>query len=281
VAQHQARWPVLVMCEVMQVSRSGFYAYVQRQAPACVGAEEAALLARVKAIAAETRYSYGSRRMAKQLQDDGFAIGRYKARRLMRQANVLVQRPRKRQPVTTDSRHGYMVAPNLLARQFAVEQSDQVWITYVWTAEGWLYLAVLLDLYSRKVVGWAMSHRVDVALVREALQAALGRRKPAAGLIHHSDRGSQYACGAYQSLLAEHGIHCSMSRKGDCLDNAVAERIFGSVKGECTSRQQYARRQEARDDVSEYIEMFYNSRRLHSSLGYVSPNNFERLTKTA
>jgi putative transposase len=169
VAQHQARWPVLVMCEVMQVSRSGFYAYVQRQAPACVGAEEAALLARVKAIAAETRYSYGSRRMAKQLQDDGFAIGRYKARRLMRQANVLVQRPRKRHPVTTDSRHGYMVAPNLLARQFAVEQPDQVWvgdITYVWTAEGWLYLAVLLDLYSRKVVGWAMSHRVDVALVR-------------------------------------------------------------------------------------------------------------------
>jgi transposase InsO family protein len=222
--------------------------------------------------------------MAKQLHDDGFAIGRDKARRLMRQANVIVQRPRKRHPVTTDSRHGYMVAPHLLARQFAVEQPDQVWvgdITYVWTVEGWLYLAVLLDLYSRKVVGWAMSHRVDVALVREALQVAWGRRKPAAGLIHHSDRGSQYACGAYQSLLAEHGIHCRMSRKGDCLDNAVAERFFGSVKGERTSRQPYARRQEARDDVSDYIEMFYNSRRLHSYRGYVSPNNFERLTKTA
>jgi transposase InsO family protein len=272
------------MCEVMQVSRSGFYAYVQRQAPACVGAEKAALLARVQAIAAETRHSYGSRRMAKQLQDDGFAVGRYKARRLMRQAKLTVQRRKQRHPVTTDSRHGYTVAPNLLARQFAVAKPNQVWvgdITYVWTAEGWGYLAVLLDLYSRKVVGWAMSHRVDVALVREALQVAWGRRQPAAGLIHHSDRGSQYACGAYQALLAEHGIHCSMSRKGDCLDNAVAERFFGSVKSERTSLQQYARRQEARDDVSEYIEMFYNSRRLHSYLGYVSPNNFERLAKTA
>jgi transposase InsO family protein len=171
-----------------------------------------------------------------------------------------------------------------LARQFAVENPDQVWvgdITYVWTAEGWLYLAVLLDLYSRTVVGWAMSHHADAALVRAALQMALGRRQPAEGLIHHSDRGSQYACDAYQALLAKHGIHCSMSRKGDCLDNAVAERFFGSVKGERTSLQPYARRQEARDDVIEYIEMFYNSRRLHSYLGYVSPNDFEQLAGMA
>jgi transposase InsO family protein len=154
------------MREVLQVSRSGFYAYVHRPAAICVGADEVVLVARVKAIAAETRYSYGSRRMAKQLRDDGFAVGRYKARPLMRQAKVTVQRSKKCHPVTTDSRHGYMVAPNLIARQFAVEQPDQVWvgdITYVWTAEGWLYLAVLLDLYARKVVGWAMSHRVDAA----------------------------------------------------------------------------------------------------------------------
>jgi putative transposase len=284
MAQHQVQWPVSVMCEVLQVSRSGFYAYVQRQAATCVGAEEVLLLARVKAIAAETRYSYGSRRMAKQLRDDGFAVGRYKARQLMRQAKVTVQHPQKCHPVTTDSRHGYVVAPNLIARQFAVEQPNQVWvgdITYVWTAEGWLYLAVLLDLYSRKVVGWAMSHCVDAALVQEALQMALGRRKPAEGLIHHSDRGSQYACGAYQALLAEHGIRCSMSRKGDCLDNAVAERFFRSVKGERTSLQQYSGRQEARDDVLDYIEMFYNSTRLHSYLGYVSPNDFEALAKAA
>ena len=284
MAQHQARWPVSVMCAVMQVSRSGFYAYVQRQAPAYVRAEEAALLARVKRIAAETRHSYGSRRMAKQLQADGFAVGRYKARRLMRQAELTVQRRNQRHPVTTDSRHGYRVAPNLLARQFAVAKPDQVWvgdITYVWTAEGWLYLGVLLDLYSRKVVGWAMSQRVDAALVQEALQMALGRRQPTAGLIHHSDRGSQYACGIYQALLAKSGMRCSMSRKGDCLDNAVAERFFGSLKGERTSLRPYANRQEAWDDIINYIEMFYNSKRLHSYLGYVSPNDFERLARVA
>jgi putative transposase len=284
MAQHQGRWPVSVLGEVLQVSRSGFYAYVQRQTAACVEAEEAALLARVQAIAAETEHSYGSRRMAKQLQDDGFAVGRYKASRLMRQAKVTVQGPKKRGPVTTDSRHSYAVAPNVLARQFDVEQPDQVWvgdITYVWTTEGWLYVAVLLDLYSRKVVGWAMSHRVDSSLVQEALRMALGRRKPAVGLIHHSDRGSQYACGAYQALLAEHGIRCSMSRKGDCLDNAVAERFFGSLKGECTLLHHCARRQEARDAVIEYIEMFYNSKRLHSYLGYVSPNAFEGFVTAA
>jgi putative transposase len=166
MAQYQARWPVSVMGEVLQVSRSGFYAYVQRQASADGGAEEAALLTRGQAIAAETRHTYGSRRMAKPLQDDGFAVGRDKARRLMRQAKLTVQRRKQRHPVTTDSRHGYTVAPNLLARQFAVAKPNQVWvgdITYVWTAEGWLYLGVLLDWYSRTVVGWAMSQRVDAA----------------------------------------------------------------------------------------------------------------------
>ena len=240
--------------------------------------------ARVKAIAAETRNSYGSRRIAKHLQNDGFAVGRYKARRLMQQAAVTVQRRKRRAPVTTDSRHRYWVAPNLLARQFDVAQPNHVWagdITYVWTTEGWLYVAVLLDLYSRKVVGWAMSSHVDAALVQEALCMALGRRQPATGLVHHSDRGSQYACHAYQQLLAAHGLRCSMSEKGECLDNAVAERFFGSLKGERTSLRHYATRQEARDDVIDYIEMFYNSTRLHSYLEYVSPNDFERWAKVA
>jgi putative transposase len=177
-----------------------------------------------------------------------------------------------------------MVAPNLLARQFAVAKPNQVWVgdmTYVWTAEGWLYLGVLLDLYSRKVVGWAMSQRADAALVQEALQMALGRRQPIAGLLHHADRGSQYACGTYQALLAESGMRCSMSRKGDCLDKAVAERFFGSLKGERPSLRHYTCRQEAWDDVIDYIEMFYNSKRLHSYLGYVSPNDFERLARVA
>jgi putative transposase len=284
MAQHQQLWPVSILCRVLAVSRSGFYAYVQRQTATCIDAEEVGLVARVKAIAAETRSSYGSRRMAKQLQDDGFAVGRYKARRLMQQAAVTVRRPKPYHPVTTDSRHGYAVAPNLLARQFAVGQPNQVWvgdITYVWTAEGWLYVAVLLDLYARKVVGWAMSSHVDAALVQEALRMALGRRRPSAGLMHHSDRGSQYAGQAYQRLLEAHDLHCSMSRKGDCLDNAVAERFFGSLKRERTAHGHYATRQEARDDVIDYIEMFYNSRRKHSYLGYVSPNEYEALVKVA
>jgi putative transposase len=284
IAEHQDIWPVSVLCEVLEVSRRGFYAYLQRHAQGSGDAEEAALLARVDAIAAETRHSYGSRRMAKQLQDEGFHVGRAKARRLMHQAGVAVQRPRRRGPMTTDSRHHYAVAPNLLARQFDVTVPDHVWasdITYIWTAEGWLYLAVLVDLYSRKVVGWAMDHHIETTLVQDALQMALGRRSPAAGLMHHSDRGSQYASHAYQAMLANQGIVCSMSEKGECLDNAVAERFFGSLKGECTSLRRYATRREARDDVIDYIEMFYNSKRLHSYLGYVSPNDFEMLARVA
>jgi putative transposase len=284
IAEHQDIWPVSVLCEVLNVSRSGFYAYLPRHAKASVDAEEVALLTCVKAIAAETRHSYGSRRMAKQLQDEGFNVGRTKARRLMSQAGVAVQRPRRRGPMTTDSRHGYKVAPNLLARQFDVTAPDHVWagdITYIWTAEGWLYLSVLVDLYSRKVVGWAMNHHMDTTLVQDALQMALGRRSPSAGLMHHSDRGSQYASHAYQTILADHGIVCSMSEKGECLDNAVAERFFGSLKREWTLHGYYATRQEARDDIIDYIEMFYNSRRKHSYLGYVSPNKYEQLALVA
>ena len=266
------------------MSRSGFYDYVSRQAQPQIDAQEVTLLARVKEIAASTRYSYGSRRMAKALQEEGFSVGRAKARRLMKEAGVMVKRPQRRGPVTTDSRHGYEVAPNLLARQFDVAQPDQAWagdITYVWTAEGWLYVSTLLDLYSRKVVGWAMSARIDTTLVVDALQMALGRRRPWAGLIHHSDRGSQYASHAYRDLLKENGMVCSMSGKGECLDNAVAERFFGSLKREWTSHRYYETRQEARDDIIEYIEMFYNSKRKHSYLGYVSPNEYEEFDLVA
>ena len=273
-----------LLCEVVQVSRSGFYAYAHRQAQRAVDRIEWALLARIKAIAADTRYSYGSRRMAKQLQEEGFAVGRTKARRLMKEAGVAVRRPRFRGPVTTNSQHGYGVADNVLARQFDVAKPDQAWagdITYIWTAEGWLYVSVLLDLYSRKVVGWAMSSHRDTALVQQALQMALGRRRPAAGLVHHSDRGSQYASHAYRNLLADRGIICSMSGQGDCLDNAVAERFFGSLKREWTSHCEYATRQEAKDDIIAYIEMFYNSKRKHSYLGYVSPNEYEKFALVA
>lgn len=273
-----------VLCDVLDVSRSGFYDSLPRHTKSAVNAERVALVARVKAIAAQTRHSYGSRRMAKQLQAEGFQVGRMKARRLMKEAGVAVHRPRRRGPVTTDSRHGFAVAPNRLARQFDVSAPNQVWagdITYIWTAEGWLYLSVLLDLYARKVVGWAMSSHIDTTLVQEALQMALGRRCPSAGLLHHSDRGSQYASHTYQEMLATRGIVGSMSEKGECLDNAVAERFFGSLKQEWTSHCSYATRQEARDDIIAYIEMFYNSQRKHSYLGYVSPNDYEKCALVA
>ena len=284
IAEVQTTWPVSLLCEVMQVSRSGFYAYEHRQAHRTVDRVKLELLTRVKAIASGTRQSYGSRRMAKQLQDEGFSVGRAKARRLMQEAGVSVRRPRARGPVTTESRHGYGVADNVLARQFDVAKPDQAWagdITYIWTDEGWLYLSVLLDLYSRKVVGWAMSSHIDTDLVQKALEMALGRRMPSAGLLHHSDRGSQYASHVYRNLLADHGIICSMSGKGDCLDNAVAERFFGSLKREWTSHCDYATRQEAKGDIIAYIEMFYNSRRKHSYLGYVSPNDYEKFSLVA
>ena len=207
------------MCEVLGVGRSGFYGYQRRQrAPARRG-EESDLLERIKAIAAKTHHRYGSRRLAKQLQEEGYEVGRFTVRRVMKQAGVSVAGRCRRRPQTTDSRHGYAVAPNLLERHFDVGAPNVAWcgdITSIWTEEGWLYTAGLLDLYSRKVVGWAMSAHVDTQLVRDALEMALGRRQPGAGLIHHSDRGSQYASQAYRSILAEHGIACSMSGKGEC-----------------------------------------------------------------
>jgi transposase InsO family protein len=264
----------------LRVSRSGFYAYQERDREA-IDAEEMELVACVKTIHRDTGGCYGSRRMAKALQAKGFSVGRYRVRRLMKQAGVSIQRRTTRRPQTTDSDHRYQVAPNELARQFDVEAPNVAWagdITYLWTREGWLYLAVLLDLYSRKVVGWAMSEQVNTELVNQALERAVGRRQPARGLLHHTDRGSQYASHAYRDQLRRHGMICSMSGKGDCLDNAVAERFFGSLKRERTSQRDYETCQEARNDVMEYIEMFYNSRRLHSYLGYMSPNAYEKMT---
>jgi len=235
------------------------------------------LIAKVRQIHSETRGSYGSRRMSSQLREDGYDVGRYRARSLMKKAGVSVKR-RKKFKRTTDSNHKLPVAPNLLNRQFEVERPNTVWcadITYLWTIHGWLYLAVVLDLYSRKIVGWAMSNRLTAPLVKEALSMAYWHRKPEKGLIHHSDRGSQYAGNEYQNLLEQYGMVCSMSRKGDCWDNAVAESFFHSLKTEWISDIIYKTRDEARSDVIMYIEMFYNSHRLHSFLGYKNPNVFE------
>jgi putative transposase len=284
IAAHQQCWPVLVLCEVLEVGRSGFYDYQKRQTAPLLSRAEIDMLERIKAISEKTDHSYGSRGLVKHRQDEGYKVGRFKVRRLMKQAGVSVEGHRRRGPKTTDSRHGYGVAPNLLARHFDVTAPDVAWcgdITFIWTEEGWLYTSVLLDLYSRKVVGWSMSDHVDTQLVTGALEMALGRRQPAAGLIHHSDRGSQYASHAYREMLADQGIACSMSGKGDCLDNAVAERFFGSLKRERTSKRYYRTRQEARDDIIDYIEMFYNSWRKHSYLGYVSPNEYEKIAWAA
>jgi transposase InsO family protein len=284
IADNQQPWPVAVLCDVLGVRRSGFYDYQKRQAAPAFRGKEIDLLARLKAISEKTHHSYGSRRMTQQLQDEGDDVGRFKVRRLMKQAGVSVEGRRRRGPKTTESRHGYGVAPNLLARNFDVTAPNVAWcgdVTYIWTEEGWLYTSVLLDLDSRKVVGWSMSEHIDTQLVTGALEMALGRRQPAAGLMHHSDRGSQYASHAYRAMLADHSIACSLSGKGNGLDNAVAERFFGSWKRERTSKRYYRTRQEARADIIDYIEMFYNSWRKHSYLGYVSPNAYEKIARAA
>jgi len=204
-------------------------------------------------------------------------VGRYQARSLRRQAEVAVK-PKQRFKATTDSRHGYPVAPNRLDRQVTVAAPDRGWaaaISYRWTAEGWWYVAVVMDLYSRRVIGWSLADHRRVDLVNEALTMALGRRKPKAGLIHHADRGSQYACHHYQALLAKHSVLGSRSRQGDCGDNAVVERCFGSLKSERTDQRLYQTRAEAKGDVIDYSERFYNSRRRHAYLGYLSPMEFE------
>ena len=241
------------------------------------------LLSKVREIHKQKKGSYGSRRMSKELRDQGHDVGRYRARSLMRKAKVSYKR-RKKYRRTTDSKHSYPVAENLLNRKFTANTPNAVWcadITYLWTIEGWLYLAVVMDLYSRKIVGWALSSSLKASFVKEALTMAYWQRKPNKGLIHHSDRGSQYASYDYQDLLGSYGMVCSMSRKGDCWDNAVVESFFRSLKTERTDDIVYRTREEARRDVSDYIEMFYNSNRLHSYLGYKTPNVFERNSNLA
>ena len=263
----------------MGVSRNGYYDYLRRR-ERDPDPEHEEKLGWVKDLADASDHTYGSRRMAKALRALGYGgTGRYHARRLMREAGVWV-RYRRRYRATTNSNHRQPVFENRLEREFAVDAPDHVYagdITYVWTRQGWLYLAVVIDLYSRKVVGWSMGRRLKSTLVCDALQMALWSRRPPKGqLIHHSDRGVQYASHAFRRLLKAHGIEGSMSRKGDCWDNAVVESFFGSLKSERVHWRSYQSREEARADIVEYITMFYNSHRLHSYLGYQSPDEFER-----
>lgn len=236
-----------------------------------------AMLDAVKEIAEASDYSYGTRRMKRGLNALGYPVGRRKARKLMQEAGIAV-RYRKKYKATTNSNHKQPVFENVLDRQFCASGPDEAYvsdITYLWTQEGWLYLAVVIDLFSRRVVGWSMSSRMKTSLVTDALRMAIWRRRPKPGLIVHSDRGSQYASRAYRRLLKNHDFIGSMSRKGDCWDNSVVESFFASLKKERVQWRSYQARYHAQQDVLDYITMFYNSRRLHSYLDYVSPNNYE------
>ena len=259
----------------MGVTRNGFYNYQKHYKPQDPLHNE--MLYWVKKVAESSNYSYGSRRMQKALNALGYPIGRNKAKKLMVEAGVKA-RYRKKYKVTTNSNHKQPVFENILNRQFVVEKANQAYagdITYIWTQEGWLYLAVVIDLFSRKVVGWSMSSRMKASLACDAMQMALWQRRPNAGLVTHSDRGVQYASKAYRALLKAHGCTGSMSRKGNCWDNAVSESFFGRLKQERVQWRNYQTRLEAQQDILNYITMFYNSHRLHSFLGYKSPNQFE------
>jgi transposase InsO family protein len=276
IEEHRERWPVRVMCETLEVSPAGYYAWRDRP-PSARRQRQDALVTQIRTIHAEVKERYGSPRVHAELQarDHGCCVNT--VARLMRQAGIAAKTTRKFRH-TTDSDHGLPVAENVLDRQFAPAAPNESWvsdITYVPTREGWLYLAAVEDLYSRAVVGWAMEARMTSRLVVEALGMAVKRRLPGAELVAHSDRGSQYASEHYQRLLGEHGITCSMSRRANCWDNAPMESFFASLKKELVHHEDYRTREEAKASIFEYIEVFYNRQRRHSTLGFKSPTEYE------
>ena len=265
------------MCRVLAVSKAGYYAWRDRPASARERANRC-LAVDIRAVHRRSRGTYGSPRVHAELRARGIRCSEKRVARVM-QGEGLRARVRRRFRVTTDARHSEPIALNVLERRFTVAEPDRVWagdITYVATREGWLYLAVVLDLASRRVIGWAMRHALERTLTLDALRMALAQRSPAPGVLHHSDRGSQYACGEYQALLARHGIRGSMSRRGDCWDNAVVESFFATLKTELVDGADWRTREEARAALFEYIELWYNRQRRHSALGYVSPVQYEQ-----
>jgi putative transposase len=276
VDSEKAAFPVARLCEAVGVSRSAYYAW-RRSVPSERQKANERVLAEIRAIHVENEARYGSPRMLDELRERGHEVGKHRVARLMRE-NGLWARIRRRFRHTTDSRHKLPIAPNLLGQRFTATAPNQAWvgdITYIWTAEGWAYLAVLLDLYSRRVVGWALRRSLNRELAVAALQHALTRRKPPPGLTHHTDRGSQYASHEYRRLLDEHGLRCSMSAAGNCYDNAVAESFFATLKKELVHGCAFETRSEAYDAISDYIENYYNAKRRHSAAGNQSPINFE------
>ncbi|WP_438357004.1 IS3 family transposase [Legionella jamestowniensis] len=278
IAQHEKVWPIDKMCLLLGVLRSGYYRYRRNRCDNPQDPVHQEMIDFVKEIAEKSTYTFGSRRMRKALNVLGYPVGRRKTQSLMKEAGIMV-RYRKKYKLTTNSKHKKPVFENVLNRNFSPSAPDRAYvsdITYLSTQEGWLYLAVVIDLFSRKVVGWSMSSRMKADLVCDALKMALWQRKPKPGLIVHSDRGSQYASHEYRKLLNDWKCVGSMSRKGDCWDNAVAESFFGSLKQERVQWMQYQTRIEAHRDVLNYISVFYNDFRLHSTIGYKSPNQLEK-----
>ena len=276
IATHQGEHTIQGMCRVLRVGRSGYYAWCARPLSQRAQANQK-LVAQIQAEHRASRETYGSPRIQVALQCKGVACGRHRIARLMRLHRIIGRKAHKRSPTTTQRNPKAIPAPNLLNQDFSAAAINQKWvsdITYIDTAEGWLYLAVVMDLFSRQVVGWAMADHMQTSLVEEALKMAMRKRHPTEGLLHHSDQGSQYTSEAYQDALAAYHCQVSMSRVGNCFDNAAMESFFSTLKTECAS-QRFATRAQARTAIFEYIEAWYNRQRLHSSLGYLSPVEFE------
>lgn len=279
VQDHAEQFRIRLMCSVLGVSHSGYYAWRKRQ-PSTRERENRSLRALIRLLHKKSRKTYGYRRVHAALVSQGTTCGKNRVARLMKE-DCLQARRRRQYKRTTQSRHHWPIAPNRLDQSFVAASPNQKWltdITYIRTAEGWLYLSVVLDLYSRAVIGWAMEPYLTDSLTRKALKMALARRQPQPGWLHHSDRGSQYASSSYQNLLNSHSALTSMSRTGNVYDNAPMESFFATLKTELIHHRSYETRQQARNDIFEYIEVFYNNQRLHSALGYLTPMAFESLS---
>ena len=277
IEDHRDAWPVRVMCDALSVSPSGYYAWRSRpESPRKIANRE--LLVDIRRVYRQHRERYGAPRIHAELRAEGHTLSRKRVARVMRQHGIRARAPRRYRVCPTDSKHSLPVAENLLDQNFVAARPNQVWladITYIPTGEGWLYLAVILDLFTRKVVGWAMRDHMRAELTIAALTMAIQRRRPRAGLVHHSDRGSQYAAGDYRDILRTAAIVQSMSRKGNCWDNAPMESFFGTLKTELVHQREYPDRDAARRDLFAYVEAYYNRRRLHSAIGYITPEQAE------
>lgn len=284
IDEHKVEFPVKKMCRTLKVSRSGYYDWQERRRrpqPAPRLCRQQQLVGQIRQVHQQSHGLYGSPRVCVELQAQGVKVSENTVARLMKKAGLASKVGKRFVVRTTDSNHEHAVAANLLGQRFDVQEwklPNSAWctdITCIWTDEGWLYLAAVMDLCSRRIVGWAMADHLRAQLCLDALSMALEHRSPAAGLLHHSDRGVQYACDAYQSVLAKEGITCSMSRTGNCYDNAAMESFFGTLKRELVYQEHFATREQARRSIFEYIELFYNRERRHSALGYKSPVEFE------